>query len=104
MAATFAAASYGLSSGGLRPIGALAVTLGFAAFVIGNWALIRQALKINLAIRADLIKSTNAITNSDFSISIRSLADTANPVWISGIIHLFIDICVVVALWSHTAN
>jgi hypothetical protein len=106
--ATFAAAGYGLSSNGLSPVAALAVTFGFLAFAGGNLSLICQALRINVELgnnlKADLGKpDPGALDNSNttYDSAICCLAETANPPCISVAIHVFIDVCVIVALWSH---
>jgi hypothetical protein len=49
------------------------------------------------------ITSGNTDNSSEqhaFRPSIKKLIATANPPWISLVIHLLIDVCVVVALWS----
>ena len=98
--ATFAAAGYGISASPSSVIQAGAVSLGFAAFAFGNWKLLKQALLISRTLQGE-IRST-VISNPDiqFKSSIMALAATANPPWISLVIHLFIDACVIVAIWT----
>jgi hypothetical protein len=101
VAATFAAAGYGFSASPLSPVIAAAVTVGFLAFAVGNWKLLRQGLRINRQLQKDISEFT-AHTASDhaFRPSVERLIATANPPWISLVIHLLIDFCVVVSLWS----
>ena len=101
VAATFAAAGYGFTASPLSPTIAAAVTLGFLAFAFGNWKLLKQGLQINRQLKKDIsdFMSTKPGCNP-FEPSIEKLISTANPPWISLAIHLFIDFCVVVALWS----
>lgn len=101
VAATFAAAGYGFSAKGLSPITAAAVTVGFLAFAFGNWKLIRQGLRINQALSADLRAALGADPGQPFAWTITALAGTANAFWISRSIHILIDACVIVALWGH---
>jgi hypothetical protein len=103
VAATFAAAGYGFSSGGLSPITASAITFGFIAFALGNWSLLKQALRINLTLRTDLIDAMSVDSDTKFKPTICCLAETANPFWVSRTIHIFIDVCVIIALWSHVS-
>jgi hypothetical protein len=101
-AATFAAAGYGFSASPLPPIIATAVTLGFLAFAFGNWKLLKQGLRINRQLKNDISTFMSSKPGCNpFDLSIKELISTANPPWISLAIHIFIDVCVVVALWSH---
>jgi hypothetical protein len=110
VAATFAAASYGLSSNELSPVAAGAVTIGFIGFAWGNWILLRQALNINLALKEDLpaalqkespAELTHPRPKLPFEETISRLTATANPIGASRAFHLTIDACTIVALWSH---
>ena len=101
VAATFAAAGYGLSVSPLPPVIAAAVTAGFLAFAVGNWKLLRQGLRINRQLQKDISKlMTSTAGDHTFKPSIEGLVATASPPWISLAIHLLIDFCVVIALWS----
>jgi hypothetical protein len=100
VAATFAAAGYGLSVSPLSPVVAAAVTAGFLMFAIGNWNLLRQALGINRQLEEDILEFMKSSANDrPFRRSIKVLADTANPPRISLAIHVFIDLCVIISLW-----
>ncbi|KRR16750.1 hypothetical protein CQ14_14230 [Bradyrhizobium lablabi] len=101
VAATFAAAGYGFTVSPLSPIIAAAVTLGFLAFAFGNWKLLKQGLQINRQLQEDITDfMQSAATGNPFELSIKKLVSTANPPLISLVIHLWIDFCVVAALWS----
>src|SRR5688572_19867165 len=69
-----------MDSGNLAPLTASAVTLGFIAFAFGNWKLLKQALRINRTLRADLIAASSGSVTG-FESTIRCLAETANPFW-----------------------
>lgn len=100
-AATFAAAGYGISTSALSPIVALAVTLGFVAFAIGHLSLLMQGLKISQQVKKNISSfMESAAKTHPFKSSIEQLIATANPPWISLVIHLLIDLCVVIALWD----
>jgi hypothetical protein len=101
VAATFAAAGYGFSASPLPPVIAAAVTVGFLALAFGNWKLSRQGLGINRQLQKDISEFlTRTASDHAFKPSIERLIAAANPPWISLIIHLLIDFCVVVSLWS----
>ena len=109
VAATFAAAGYGFSYSPLQSQIALAVTIGFLAFAVGNWKLLKQGLTINQQLQKDISKFLACKASEDpfrpsienpFRLSIEKLIATANPTWISRLIHLLIDGCVVIAIWS----
>jgi hypothetical protein len=101
VAATFAAAGYGFAASPLSPNIAAAVTLGFLAFTFGNWKLLKQGLQINRQLQKDISDLLVSETRRNpFETSIKKLISTANPPWISLVIHLWIDFCVVVAIWS----
>jgi hypothetical protein len=95
-----AAAGYGISGAPLRPAAAIAVTLAFSAFAFGNWQLLKQALRIHNVLHDDIIAAISAEGDDNpFKSSIKCLVATANPPWISLVIHLTSDVCVVVAIW-----
>jgi hypothetical protein len=98
--ATFAGASYGVSSRAPSRTALIGVTVGFLAFAWGHLSLVRQALAVSAVLGQDLERAANAGDAGGFAASIHSLARTANPPWISITIHLVIDTCVVLALWS----
>jgi hypothetical protein len=101
VAATFAAAGYGISASPLPPVIAAAVTVGFLAFAFGNWKLLRQGLRINRQLQKDISEfMTRTASDHAFRPSVERLIAAANPPWISLVIHLLIDFCVVVSLWS----
>jgi hypothetical protein len=100
VAATFAAAGYGFSASSLTVVQAGAVTLGFSAFAFGNWQLLMQGLSITRVLGSEIKSAVSSDTGNQFKSSIKALAVTANPPWVSGFIHLFIDACVIVALWT----
>jgi hypothetical protein len=102
VAATFAAAGYGFTSSPLQPKIALAVALGFLAFAVGNWKLLKQGLTINQHLQKDISEflACKADEPHPFRPSIKKLIATANPTGISRAIHIFIDFCVVIALLS----
>jgi hypothetical protein len=101
VAATFAAAGYGFTASPLPPVIAAAVTVGFLAFAVGNWKLLRQGLRISRQLQKDISEfMTHAASDNAFRTSIERLVATANPPWISLVIHLLIDVCVVISLWS----
>lgn len=106
--ATFAAAGYGLSSKDLSWQAAAAVTCGFLVFTAGNLSLILQAIRINRSLKADLLNAYPAANATNparpYEESIRCLANTANRASFSIAAHLIIDVCVVIALWSHVAK
>ena len=98
--ATFAAASFGVTVSNWSRITAIAATLGFLAFAFGNWKLLKQSLKVNRALQMDIRRALASNPNNQFRDSIEALVSRANPPWISLMVHLFIDTCVVVALWK----
>ena len=102
--ATFAAAGFGASSQGITIGAAILVTIGFWAFTLGHLRLLVQALNINHRLKADILGAL--VEGGDdagrFKASIEYLAKTANPPWVSVLIHLLIDVCATAALWSGT--
>jgi hypothetical protein len=104
VAATFAAAGYGFTASPFSVVQASALTLGFSAFAFGHWKLLRQALLISKALQGDILSALSSNPENQFKSSIQALARTANPPWISLVIHIFIDSCVVVILWYHVPD
>jgi hypothetical protein len=102
--ATFAATAYGYSAPTFSAVQAGAVTFGFVAFAFGNWKLLRQGLIINLELKDEILSAVSSDSGNQFQSSIKKLAATANPTWISRLIHLFIDACVIVAIWSRSPD
>jgi hypothetical protein len=98
--ATFAAAGFGFAGAPLNALTATAVTIGFSVFAFGNWKLLKQSLVISRVLRQDILAAIAADSDPAFKSSIEALVDRANPPWISFCIHLFIDTCVFVALWT----
>ncbi len=98
--ATFAAAGYGFSAAPLNTFTATAVTIGFTAFVFGNWKLLKQSLIINKALQLDIRAAVASDLDNEFKSSIEALVARANPPWVSLTVHLFIDACVIAALWT----
>jgi hypothetical protein len=100
VAATFAAAGYGLSvAQGLAYRLAATVASGFLAFAIGNWVLLRQSLTIARTLQRDIRAALSADPENPFASSLHAVAATANAPWISLVFHVFIDTCVVLAIW-----
>lgn len=100
VAATFAAAGYGFSADRLNVFTASAVTLGFSAFAFGNWKLLKQSLTINKDLQKTIRAAVACDQDKQFESSLKVLIDNANPIWVSLMIHLFIDSCVIVAIWT----
>lgn len=103
--ATFAAAGAGYSSkvGDMPLMARLAVTLGFWAFTLGHLHLLRQGLAILKSVASAILTTVSAegtSLSSDTANVLRVLALTSNRTWVSVLIHLFIDICVTLSLWS----
>ena len=99
VAATFAAAGYGLSvDQGLDYRLAGTVAAGFLAFAIGNWVLLKQALTIARTLQQDIRAALAADKANPFAASLHAVAATANAPWISLMFHVFIDACVVIAI------
>jgi hypothetical protein len=102
VAATFAAAGYGFSGPPLNCLTAIAVT--FSAFSFGNWKLLKQSLEINIIIKKDVRDAIDGDQDNQFKSSIELLVANANPLWVSRTIHLFIDLCVIVSIWSRVSG
>jgi hypothetical protein len=97
--ATFAAAGYGLSAN-LGVFQALAVTVGFLTFAIGNAILLWQASSIARAAGHDIRSTIARASSGGFDASLRAVGATANPPRKQLIFHIIIDVCVLIALWS----
>ncbi len=98
IAATFTAASFSVTTVSLSPLALLSVTAGFWAFALGHLVLIRQALSINIKLKQSLRDTINS-NDSPYTGVVSHLANTANPPWVSMVIHLFIDACVTSLIW-----
>ena len=96
--ATFTAAAFSFTKDQLSPFALLAVTAGFWAFALGHLVLLRQALSINIKLKQSLRDTINS-NDSPYSGVVSHLANTANPPWVSMVIHLFIDACVTSLIW-----
>ncbi len=103
--ATFAAAGYGFSDHpSLNCLTAVAVTFGFSAFSFGHWKLLKQSLDINIILQNDVRDAIKGDQDNQFKSSIEVLVANANPLWVSRTIHLFIDLCVIVSIWSRVSE
>ena len=102
VAATFALAGYGFSGPNIEIPTAIVVTAGFWAFALGHWKLLKQALVINGSLSVEISQAlkTSEEEDNQFPGSFRRLSDMANPPWISLTIHLLIDMCCTLALWT----
>ena len=98
--ATFAAAGYGLSVANLGVFQALAVTVGFLTFAVGNAILLWQASSIARAAEHDIRSTIARASSGGFDASLRAVCATANPPRKQMIFHVIIDACVLIALWS----
>ena len=98
--ATFAAAGYGLSVDNLGVPQALAVTVGFLTFAIGNAILLWQASSIASAAEHDIRSAIARAPSAGFDASLRAICAAANPPQNQMIFHAIIDVCVLIALWS----
>ena len=100
--ATFALAGYGLSAPKIETKTAIVVTAGFWAFTFGHWKLLKQALVINRSLSVEISQAltTSEEKDNQFQGSFRHLCAMANPPWISLVIHLLIDVCCTLALWT----
>jgi hypothetical protein len=98
--ATFAAAGYGVAASKPNIVQAIVVALGFSAFALGNWSLLRQSLTLNRALKGEILSVVASDPSNQFKASLAKLAATANPPWISLAFHIFIDGCVIIALLS----
>jgi hypothetical protein len=103
VAATFAAAGFGTTLDAKSLAARVAITLGFWAFTLGHLHLLRQGLSIlqslSRAITNITQKAGNALSN-EFADVLTVLAKTANRPSTATAIHLFIDICVTIAIWA----
>ena len=100
MIATFAAAGYGLAGSPLNCSTVIAVTVGFLAFAIGHWKLLRQSLVISETLKIEIREALTTQSNSQFQLSIEALVRKANPVWYALATHLLIDTCCFATLWT----
>jgi hypothetical protein len=98
-AATFAAVGFALSGHPPSTIARTAVTLGFLAFAAGHWSLLQQALRVSRALKSDIRNAIVEDPKNPFKLSLNELTTTANTDWVSLVIHIVIDLCVVAALW-----
>jgi hypothetical protein len=97
----FAAAAYGFSGQAtLNAYTATAVSIGFSAFAFGNWKLLKQSLVISKTLQKEIRNMASLDPSNKFSLSVEALVKRANPPWISMLIHLFIDLCVLTAIWT----
>jgi hypothetical protein len=100
--ATFALAGYGLSAPTIEIEIAIVVTAGFWAFAFGHWKLLKQALVINRSLSVEISQALTTSEEGDnqFRGSFRHLSAMANPPLVSLAIHLLIDLCCTLALWT----
>ena len=89
---TFTASAFSFRYGAKFP-SSIIVMLGFLAFTLGHAALVRQSIVATNAI-ADSIKEIAKDDKSALSRAGVKIADTANPIWVSMVLHSIIDICV----------
>lgn len=81
----------------------VAITLGFWAFTLGHLNLLRQGLSILQSLNGAITNIIQAATNtlsSEFADVLTVLAKTANRPLTATAIHLFIDVCVTIAVWA----
>jgi hypothetical protein len=102
--ATFAAAGYGISDANLNCLTASAVTFGFSTFSFGHWQLLRQSLEINIIIEKDVRNAIDRDQDNPFKSSIKVLIANANPIWVSRTFHLFVDLSVILSIWSRVSG
>ena len=105
VAATFAAAGFGHNLDPQSLVGRLAITFGFWAFTLGHLHLLRQALSILQSLGASITKVIKAqfqpdTDANDFTDALQRLALSTNRPQTGIAIHLFIDVCVTVAIWA----
>ena len=96
--ATFTASAFSFTEDQLSLFELRAVTAGFWAFTLGHLVLVWQALSINIKLKQSLLDPKNS-NDSPYSGVVSHLANTANPPWVSMVIHLFIDACVTSLIW-----
>lgn len=99
-AVTFAIAGFGISSPTMTWGTALVVTIGFWVFTLSHLALIRQTLTILGAVRGEIDEILTNKPSFRFHRTLRSVVQANNPLWISTVVHLMIDLCATGALLS----
>jgi len=79
-----------------------AVAVGFWLFALGHLSLIHQALRASRALASDIRRGLETATddNAEFMASLNAIARTSYRPWASYVIHVTIDLCVTVAIWS----
>ena len=105
--ATFAAAGFGSTRDDLSPAVAAAVTIGFLAFALGHFYLLRQTLRILGGVRADIAApqpEQKAISVAEpapkrLVHTWQKIIPIDNKPAYAGVFHVVIDACVVVAIW-----
>jgi hypothetical protein len=98
-AITFVAAGYGFSVADFGIVQAIAISLGFSGFVVGHWILLDQALSIQKAAANDIGSAIEGHPDTEFR-SLRALCATVATRSKAMGLHIFVDGCVLVALWS----
>ena len=78
--------------------------LRILSILFGNWKLLKQSLEINIIIQNDVRDAIGGDRDNRFKSSIELLVANANPLWVSRTIHLFIDLCVIVSIWSRVSG
>ncbi|MBV9931908.1 MAG: hypothetical protein JO013_13320 [Alphaproteobacteria bacterium] len=101
--ATFAAAGLAASAHTLPAWVAALATLGFWLFTLGHMSLLKQALAMLEATRADLAllaaKPGAAAREAGLGGTVATMRDIRDPYWIALVAHLGIDLCVTGILW-----
>ena len=107
VAATFAGAGFGISleENFTYPLAAF-LSIGFLAFTIGHWHLLRQHIDIQADLRADILAYLDKAgpDSGPFAKSIRSICRNSSKLGASRLAHIVIDICVLLLVWSLAAG
>ena len=108
VAATFAASGFAIAGAREQKYAAaIALTIGFGAFTVGHWNMLRPELEarwaLKVAIMAHLEADASAHKNS-FYPSIRRIAETVYETGWSRFAHFLIDACVFASIWIQAAG
>jgi hypothetical protein len=79
-----------------------AVTVAFWLFTLGHLRLILASLRLQRQVRDEIRAALKKPREADlpFQGSLRNLADSVARAWFVCFVHLAIDVCVTVAIWS----
>lgn len=108
-AATFTAAGFGTTLSPTNFGARVAISVGFWAFALGHLRLLRQGIEVQQLLSKAILhltqtKIADQTLTSELSAALQGLTGTTNRSVSGSAIHIFIDVCVTVAVWSQYQN